>query len=268
MKNKKVVLILMLALAFSLAGCTDKNKTSNDGGGGGSAAPVVAATEAAPTEEEPSDPNRVKDENGFVRDKRGYIMEYEGEGGSIEIPSSIKDVAIVAIGINAFAGNQDITEIKLPGSVELIDGSAFEECKKLERVEFAEGLLEISNDAFNSCTSLTDVKLPDSCTSVAMDAFHGAGKGSFTGSKAEYGDRCFAASTFDSLSFPEGADVSALEIFREAAAEKIELPSRSSIRCVTGCYKQSGDRNRNERYFRRIYLHKECKGFCLPHHGG
>ncbi|ETP71846.1 hypothetical protein UYO_2160 [Lachnospiraceae bacterium JC7] len=222
MKKAKLITYAVLFTMLVFTACTGEEKTGTDKGEtkGSSAVEETTTTKAEVT----IDQNHVKDENGFERNAKGYIISYEGKGGDIEIPSSIVNVDITGIGANVFSGNQTITSVKIPKSVTLIDGSAFKGCSSLRKVEFSEGLLEISNSAFYDCPLLTDVKLPESCSFVGMDAFYGSGKGTFTGSKAAYGDRCFAASSYESIILPSGSDVSSIEIFREAQAKKIVLP--------------------------------------------
>ena len=96
-----------------------------------------------------------------------------------------------------------MTSVTIPGSVELIDYSAFSDCLNLETVILEEGVktigknafyncsnlksITISNSvtsigdsAFNRCNKLTSVTIPDSVTSIGNYAFHGHGLTSIT----------------------------------------------------------------------------------------
>ena len=60
-------------------------------------------------------------------------------------------------------GNTDLVEVIIPKSVHTIAISAFDGCKKLEKVTFVEGsrLREIDDHAFSECCSLETIQLPD-----------------------------------------------------------------------------------------------------------
>ncbi len=181
--------------------------------------------QAEEAEEGPVDPDHVKDENGFERDARGYIMDYDGRGGSIMIPSSIRDMDIVGIGFHAFYENEDITDVTIPDTVTHIDVGAFESCAGLKKVTFPDSVEIIDDSAFEDCPNLKNVVLPKSCTSVGEDAFKGSGAGTFLGNAAVYGQLCFEESTFDKISFAPGADISERCMFMGAKVKEIEFPS-------------------------------------------
>lgn len=62
-------------------------------------------------------------------------------------------------------------KLNVPDGVEVIPNSAFENCKKLEKVTISEGVKEIGESAFSGCLSLQHVVLPDSVTKVDKRAF-------------------------------------------------------------------------------------------------
>ena len=63
--------------------------------------------------------------------------------------------------------------MQIPASVQSIGESAFDECKNLKKVTFAEGsqLREIGKNTFLS-TSLTEVQIPASVQIIGGYAFH------------------------------------------------------------------------------------------------
>lgn len=94
------------------------------------------------------------------------------------------------------AGKTTLTSIYLPSEVQLIDVSAFEECRNLQSVIFANGvryindyafyncralkelilpgtLQEINSSAFENCRSITTLSLPDQLTTIGGSAFWG-----------------------------------------------------------------------------------------------
>ena len=83
---------------------------------------------------------------------------------SASIPSTVTE-----IGYNAFYKNA-LTTINLPG-VQIINGSAFRDCKQLSQVTFAEGLWKLDGAPFEGCTALTEIDLPSSLREVNNRAF-------------------------------------------------------------------------------------------------
>ena len=74
------------------------------------------------------------------------------------------------IGEWAFFGSV-VTEVSVSGSVTEIGEAAFRDCRRLRRVDLAEGLRAIGMDAFWGCTALTEFFLPDSLEHAGPDAF-------------------------------------------------------------------------------------------------
>ena len=154
----------------------------------------------------------------------GFVNEYTGSDSEIEIPASIGGYDTVGIEMNAFKDNTTITSVVIPEGVTTIGTCAFEGCTNLETVVFPSTLMEIGISAFRDCPNLKDVVLPDSLAFVGGSAFQGSGTGSFTGSGAEYSYNCFKESTFDTISFAVGADISGDYIFNGCTATEINLP--------------------------------------------
>ena len=66
-----------------------------------------------------------------------------------------------------------IETCKIPDTVKIIGGYAFENCEKLKEVEFPKGLTEISYWGFGDCYSLTNITLPESLVKIGNNAFCG-----------------------------------------------------------------------------------------------
>ncbi|MBQ9004662.1 MAG: leucine-rich repeat domain-containing protein [Eggerthellaceae bacterium] len=75
----------------------------------------------------------------------------------------------------AFENCTMLPSVKLPDTVELIDGYAFQGCTHLETIDFGAGLKEIGTYAFSGCTLLGNkgvaVDLPVALTTVGESAF-------------------------------------------------------------------------------------------------
>lgn len=69
---------------------------------------------------------------------------------------------IICIKQRAFEDCEELTSIALPHSLKRIEKSGFYGCKKLERVEFNDGLEVIEPYSFGDCGQLKDISLPNS----------------------------------------------------------------------------------------------------------
>ncbi len=211
------IAVLTVAAAIALTGCKDDDNKDDSAD---KLKKKIEAAQGGSAAEEDNTPDKY-----YEIDQRGYIMSYSGPGGEVEIPSTINGEEVTGLGHRAFFENTDITSVIIPDTATVIDTAVFEGCSRLENVKFPAKLVSIGGDAFKNCPNLTDVKLPATCSEVGPSAFTGSGKGSFEGSAAYYGERCFDSSSFDSISFADGADVSAGWLFYESKVFSVKLPS-------------------------------------------
>lgn len=72
-----------------------------------------------------------------------------------------------------YLGENEIIDIVLPNSVEVISSMAFRNCPYLKSVEISNTVSIIGSSAFEGCTGITSVKIPDSVTAIGNDAFKG-----------------------------------------------------------------------------------------------
>ena len=70
-----------------------------------------------------------------------------------------------------FTGNDGLTEVTLPQSVETIDAAAFYNCVNLRSVRLPEGVTAIGDEAFAHCRALASLHWPLRLTSVGYHAF-------------------------------------------------------------------------------------------------
>ena len=103
----------------------------------------------------------------------GYvtILSYGGNCDTIEIPSVLYGMPVVAIGSSAFSGCKSFTSVTIPDSVTSIGTLAFYYCDSLTSVTIPDGVTSIGSSAFSGCYSLLDVTIPDSVTSIGSSAF-------------------------------------------------------------------------------------------------
>lgn len=104
-------------------------------------------------------------------DTGATVTGYTGQGGAVEIPSMLGGKPVVAIGDNAFNGNETITSVTMPDSVTTIGQRAFYDCKALKQLTLPENLTDIGAYAFSGCTALQNVTLPGKLATIAEHAF-------------------------------------------------------------------------------------------------
>lgn len=93
------------------------------------------------------------------------VTGYTGTmAGPLVIPEGITEIAD-----NAFQLT-DITNVKLPSTLETIGNFAFDQCASLKYLDLG-GAVTIGEAAFGSCGSLVSVVIPDSVTTIELSAF-------------------------------------------------------------------------------------------------
>lgn len=121
--------------------------------------------------------------NGLVVDiETGTITGYNGVADHVMVPEymtvdngdgTVSVIRITEISGDAFAGNTDIVEVKLPATITNIPDGAFKGCSSLTGV-IAEGITSIGDEAFSGCTSLENYTVGTNITELGRNAFVGA----------------------------------------------------------------------------------------------
>jgi|GEM_PF-1066934 len=101
----------------------------------------------------------------------GTITGYTGTGGAVVIPSLINQVPVLAIGENAFKGQNTILSIDVSGTVTSIGAFAFSACNSLETAKLPDTLVSMAANSFSNCMSLTDVNIPKGITTIPNNTF-------------------------------------------------------------------------------------------------
>jgi len=94
---------------------------------------------------------------------------------NMEIEKIVIDEGIKTIGEECFAGCENVKEVVLPNSLEIIKAGAFFENRKLEKINLNEGLKQILDGAFLSCEKLKNINLPKSLKVIPTMCFYGCG---------------------------------------------------------------------------------------------
>ena len=96
------------------------------------------------------------------------LGSYSFQGSSVE--SLYLPDTIISIGIQAFAGCNRLTSIKLSKNITSLPIGCFLNCA-IESIEVPEGVIKLSRQCFMSCTHLLSVKLPNSIQTVEGGVF-------------------------------------------------------------------------------------------------
>lgn len=81
-----------------------------------------------------------------------------------------------SIAASVFAGNTEITYVKIPTGVTGISNGAFQGCTALKGIYIPTKVTSIGSNAFEGCFALTQLAIPKSVTSIGAGAFKGDSK--------------------------------------------------------------------------------------------
>ncbi|MCL2509123.1 MAG: bacterial Ig-like domain-containing protein [Oscillospiraceae bacterium] len=108
------------------------------------------------------------------------IKEYKGSEANLVIPSTINvggvDKTVVEIGTDAFAGNDALQTVTIPGTVENIGRGAFFNCGNLTSVVIPASLKTLGVGAFMDCVNLRTVSVVSDVSAIPVDAFNSCEK--------------------------------------------------------------------------------------------
>ncbi|MBR1823851.1 MAG: leucine-rich repeat protein [Ruminococcus sp.] len=82
----------------------------------------------------------------------------------------LSSTKVTSIGAFAFAGCSALSDVKLPDTLQNIEGGAFSNCEKLTEIELPMGLLSVGQSAFMN-TGLTYIIVPSSVQEIGYAAF-------------------------------------------------------------------------------------------------
>lgn len=92
--------------------------------------------------------------------------------GALVIPQVVKsgknEYIVVAIGVNSFGDNPDLTSVVMPNSVVTIGNYAFDGCKNLKSLTISGHAREIGIGAFN-CSNLEELTIGDGDTPIELN---------------------------------------------------------------------------------------------------
>jgi len=93
----------------------------------------------------------------FTTDDTGAtVTGYTGENADVQLPSALGGKPVVAIGANAFNGNETITSVTMPDSVTVIGDYAFA-YSSVTSITLSEGLTSLGENVFTDARWLTTI---------------------------------------------------------------------------------------------------------------
>lgn len=98
----------------------------------------------------------------FNKDKT-KLLRYPA--GKSQTEYTIPD-GVTSVGVFAFSGCSNLTNIIIPDSMTNIGSSAFEYCTNLTSITIPDGVISIGDGTFSDCENLVSITLPKSVTSI------------------------------------------------------------------------------------------------------
>lgn len=89
-----------------------------------------------------------------------------------QIKKVVVQQGVTSIGVNAFSGCTNLTDITIPESITSIGGSSFSDCSSLVSIEIPQNVKRIDHNVFWKCSSLENINIPDGTTDIGSQAFY------------------------------------------------------------------------------------------------
>ncbi len=99
----------------------------------------------------------------------GHLLSCDTE--IVEIPETINEKPVIAIGDDCFFNCHDLKEVKLPGSILSIGIQAFALCKRITEIVFPDSVKEIGHHALRDCCGLKKVIMPKGIKRLPVGIF-------------------------------------------------------------------------------------------------
>ena len=108
-----------------------------------------------------------------VKDDKATITGYNGTAEVLEIPETLGDKSVIAIGDSVFDANQSLKNVIIPEGITKIGDCAFYHCESLERIDIPVSVTNIEGGAFTGCSSLKRVFIRGTVSNIKYNTFNG-----------------------------------------------------------------------------------------------
>ena len=189
--------------------------------------------------------------DGYVYENEldsAVITGYVGDGGELQIPSTLGALPVTEIANGAFERAYSVTKATVPEGVTSIGERAFNDCTSMTEVTLPSSLQSIGASAFYTCSSLKKVDIPAGVSSIGDYAFFGClslEEASVPGTVQEWGVATFAyCGNLQKVTIGEGVSEVPERTFRSCTsldtvglADSVKTLARRSFEktAVTSC---------------------------------
>lgn len=147
--------------------------------------------------------------------------------GVVVVPAEIDGLPVKTAAEHAFAGNQNVTSIKLPDTLTTLGKGAFWGDTALTSVNIPEGVTQIKDETFLNCMSLQRISLPESLKSIGVRAFYNCDLGEIDipDSVNQISSQAFdSCRNLISANIPDGVTVLEEGVFSNCDLDEIDIP--------------------------------------------
>lgn len=108
----------------------------------------------------------------YMEDGELYFNSEAYQGpAEITVPSEVDGQTVTALAEGCFAGNETLTTVILPDTLEVIGPEAFAGCTALRGIYIPDNVTVIGDGAFRGCTNLEAIDLPGTINTIGSEAF-------------------------------------------------------------------------------------------------
>lgn len=177
-----------------------------------------------------------------VSDNKIEITGCTDDTQELVIPESIDGINVTSVKRYAFADNQNIKSVSLPGTLTYIDDAAFQNCTALTSFEMPDSLTQIGNKLLMGCTGITSVKISKSLNNIMEYTFADTAIESVEIPEGviHIGSGCFLNTPLKNVNLPSSAATIGIDAFKNCSQlESINLEGISQIEggAFTDCEK-------------------------------
>lgn len=115
---------------------------------------------------------------------------YDGPA-EITVPGEVDGQTVTALADGCFAGNETLTTVILPDTLQVIGPDAFADCTSMRGIYIPDNVTVIGAGAFRGCTNLEAIDLPGTIATIGHEAFQDCEKLEhifFDGKKSQWKD--------------------------------------------------------------------------------